>query len=148
MLIGVAATMTVHPDLQEAADADDHLAGQLIAGWGHSSDHHLGGNPTPGLWMIGGTRAVLDRGPSGALGLSLSACAAYDTALDAASKVVCPVTLILGGQDRMTPRAAAQPLVDALTDPTVVELPSTGHMVMVEEPDLVRKAMVEHLTYY
>ena len=145
MLIGAGAVMPVHPDLQEAADADDHLAGRLIAGWGHSPNQHLGGNPTPGLWMMGGTRAVLDRGPSGVLGLSLTACAAYETALDAAANVACPVTLILGGQDRMTPRASAQPLIDALTDPTVVDLPSTGHMVMIEEPDLVRRAMVEHL---
>ncbi len=95
VLIGVAANMPVHPDLQGAADDGDHLAGKLIAGWGHSPNQHLGGNPTPGLWMMGGTRAVLDRSPSGALGLALAACADYDGAVEAAAAVACPVTLIL-----------------------------------------------------
>ena len=145
VLIGVAANMPVHPDLQGAADDGDHLAGKLIAGWGHSPDQHLGGNPTPGLWMMGGTRAVLDRSPSGALGRALAACADYDGAVEAAAAVACPVTLILAGQDRMTPRPGAQSLIDALSDPTVVELPETGHMAMIEEPDVVRKAIFDHL---
>ena len=145
ILIGVAANMPVHPDLQGAADDGDRLAGKLIAGWGHSPDQHLGVNPTPGLWMMGGTRAVLDRSPAGALGLALTACADYDGAVEAAAAVACPVTLILAGQDRMTPRPGAQSLIDTLSDPTVVELPETGHMAMIEEPDVVRKAIVDHL---
>lgn len=145
VLIGVAATMPVHPDLQGAADDGDRLAGKFIAGWGHSSDQHLGGNPTPGLWMMGGTRAVLDRSPSGTLSLALAACAAYHNAIEAASAVAIPVTLILGGEDRMTPRSGAQPLIDALGNARVVELPKAGHMAMIEEPDVVRKAILAHL---
>ena len=95
--------------------------------------------------MMGGTRAVLDRSPSGALALALAACADYDGAVEAAAAVACPVTLILAGRDRMTPRPDAQSLIDALSDPTVVELPETGHMAMIEEPDVVRKAIVDHL---
>ena len=95
--------------------------------------------------MMGGTRAVLDRSPSGALGQALAASADYDGAVEAAAAVACPVTLILAGQDRMTPRPGAQSLIDALSDPTVVELSEAGHMAMIEEPDVVRKAIVDHL---
>jgi pimeloyl-ACP methyl ester carboxylesterase len=55
------------------------------------------------------------------------------------------IPVILAGQDRMTPRPGAQSLIDALSDPTVVELPEAGHMAMIEEPDVARKAIVDHL---
>ncbi|MEC9057040.1 MAG: alpha/beta hydrolase, partial [Actinomycetota bacterium] len=59
--------------------------------------------------------------------------------------VSCPTTLILGALDRMTPRKTAQPLVDAMVDATVVELATSGHAPMMEEPDAVRSVLGEHL---
>ena len=59
-LLGVGATMPVHPELQEAADANDVKAAQLITSWGHGTKYHLGNNPTPGLSMTGGTQALID----------------------------------------------------------------------------------------
>ena len=41
----------------------------------------------------------------------------------------------------MTPARAAQPLIDACKDATVVTLPDTGHSLMAESPDGVREAL-------
>ncbi len=148
VLVGVAAAMPVHPDLQEAADDDDVRAAQLITSWAHGTRQHVGQNPTPGLWMLGGTQALLERSAPGVLASDLRACAAYEGAEEAAAQVTCPVTLILAGGDRMTSRRAAQPLVEAFSaeaGPTVVDLAGTGHMAMLEEPAGVRLALVDHL---
>ena len=144
-LLGVGATMAVHPDLQAAADADDPKAAALMAGWMHGPDQHFGDNPTPGMSMTGTSQATIESCPPGVLGPDLRACAAYDGAVTAASTVSCPTTLILGALDRMTPRKTAQPLVDAIVGATVVELAASGHAPMMEEPDTVRSVLGEHL---
>jgi pimeloyl-ACP methyl ester carboxylesterase len=41
----------------------------------------------------------------------------------------------------MTPPKAAQSLVDACARPQVVTLPGTGHAMMAENPDGVRRAV-------
>ncbi|MDP6975354.1 MAG: alpha/beta hydrolase [Acidimicrobiales bacterium] len=146
VLLGVAAAMPVHPDLQAAAEADDPLAAELITAWAHGRRQHIGLNPTPGLWMMGGVNALLDSSPPGVLATDLAACAAYDEALVAAAGATCPVTLVLGGEDRMTPRRAARDLEAAFpSPPSVVELPGSGHMLMQEEPEAVRRALLDHL---
>ena len=43
----------------------------------------------------------------------------------------------------MTPRRAAQPLIEALTEPTVVELKEVGHMSMTEAPKKVRQILFD-----
>ncbi|MBC8195860.1 MAG: alpha/beta hydrolase [Acidimicrobiia bacterium] len=145
-LLGVAATMPVHPDLQAAADSDDVQAARLITSWAHGSRQHVGENPTPGLWMLGGTQALLERCAPGVLGSDLSACSAYGGGVEAAARVSCPVTLILGSGDKMTPRKDADPLLEAFPNgATLVELSGAGHMMMQEEPGAVRQAIISHL---
>jgi len=145
VLMGAGAAMPVHPDLQTAADADDPLAAALMAGWMHGPDQRFGLNPTPGMSMTGTSRAVIESCPPGVLGPDLAACAAYTGAVDAATSLTCPATIILGSLDRMTPRRSAQPLLDAISSATVVELPDSGHAPMMEKPDAVRRALSEHL---
>ena len=143
--MGLGASMPVHPDLQTAAEADDPLAADLMAGWMHGTDQKFGANPTPGMSMTGTSRAVIETSPDGVLGLDLAMCAAYDGALKAASNVTCPTTVVLGRLDRMTPRGSAQPLVDTLEHATVIELDTSGHAPMMEDPDTVRSALLDHL---
>lgn len=146
VLLGVAEAMPVHPDLQAAADADDVQAARLITSWAHGSRQHVGENPTPGLWMLGGTQALLERCSPGVLSRDLAACSAYGSGVEAAALVSCPVTLVLGSGDKMTPRRAAEPLREAFPGgASVVELPGTGHMMMLEEPGAVRQALIDHL---
>jgi len=140
-LLGVAARMPVHPDLQSAADGNRRLGPELVTSWGHGPSGHLGGNPAPGLWIMGGSLQLLERAPAGALAADLAACNAYDGAVAAAARVACPTLLLLGGLDRMTPPAKAAPLAEAIKTARTVTLAGAGHMLMSERPDAVIDAL-------
>ena len=140
-LLGVAERMPVHGDLQAAADDNRRLAPELVSSWGHGRSGHLGGNPAPGLWMMGGSLQLLERAPAGALAADLAACNAYDGALAAGARVACPTLLLLGALDRMTPPAKAKPLADAIKAARTIILPAAGHMLMSERPDAVIDAL-------
>jgi pimeloyl-ACP methyl ester carboxylesterase len=142
-LLGVAERMPVHPDLQAAAADNRRLAPELVSSWGHGRSGHLGGNPAPGLWMMGGSQHLLERAPAGALAADLAACNAYEGALAAAARVACPTLLLLGALDRMTPPAKATPLAAAIKGARTVVLPAAGHMLMSERPDAVIDALRE-----
>src|SRR5262249_42088444 len=131
-LLGVAERMPVHPDLQAAADGNRRLGPELVTSWGHGRGGHMGGNPAPGLWMMGGKLQLLERGPAGALPADLAACNAYDGALAAAARVACPTLLLLGALDRMTPPSQAKRLAAAIRLSRTVVLPAAGHMLMSE----------------
>ena len=125
VLAGVAERMPVHPKLLATAAANDPAAFDMIAGWGHHHPEH-----------VASTRALFaDAGP-GVLHAGLGACDRYQRALAAAAAVRCPVLLLLGENDRMTPATAAEPLAQALTQAgaptTTVVLPDCGHMMMSE----------------
>jgi pimeloyl-ACP methyl ester carboxylesterase len=60
-------------------------------------------------------------------------CDAYADGLQAAARVQCPVTFILGTQDQMTPPKVTKDIAAALRA-RVVMLDS-GHHLMAEQPD-------------
>ena len=102
-LIGIGAEMPVHPDLLAAARSGDPSAWDLIVSWGFGRPAHFGLNRAPGLWMQGGGRSLLARGPDGVLGNDLTACDAYKGAAEAAARVTCPTLILCGSRDQMTP---------------------------------------------
>ena len=147
VMLGTAGAMGVHPALQAAADDDDPVAGRLITSWGIGRRAHVGGHASPGMWLIGGTTALLDRARSGVLAGDLAACQRYDGALAAAVRVRRPVTLVLGREDRMTPNSAAAGMIAAFADglATTVYLDRAGHFMQTENPVEVRKAIATAL---
>jgi len=144
-LIGVAPTMPVHPDLLAAARANLDLASELVTSWGFGRKGHLGPNPAPGLWMMGGVYRLLERAPVGVLANDLAACAAYGGAMRAAAAITCPTLLLLGADDRMTPARKGRELAGAIAGADCRVLPGVGHMVMAEAPDQTIDALVELL---
>ena len=132
-LLGVAEDMTVHPDLMSAALADDHLAFELITAWAHARRSHLGGQRTPGMWMMDGYIRLLERAAPGVLGTDLAACGDYDGAAAAAVKVTCPVLFVLGESDRMTAPRATRPLAEKIAQSSTIMVPDAGHLMMVEQ---------------
>jgi pimeloyl-ACP methyl ester carboxylesterase len=135
VLAGVAERMPVHSRLLRTAAADDPAAWDMVANWGH---HHPEHAPA--------TRALLAGAGPGVLHAGLGACHRYRRALNAASAVRCPILLLLGEKDRMTPTRAAEPLAQALTRAgapvTTVLLPDCGHMMMSEATAAAAKAML------
>jgi len=145
-LLGPAVPMAVSDVLLDAAKANDHVAYELINGWSHSAGKQLGGNPVPGMWMIGHAMRLMERTRPGVLHTDLAACHAYAGGLDAAADVRCPALLIVGARDLMAPPKGAQALIGALADARVVTLPDCGHAMMAEQPDAVLDALAAFLS--
>lgn len=144
-LLGVAVPMPVSDALLGAARRGDHAAIDMINVWGHGARGALGGNPAPGLWMMGGAARLLERAPPGVLHDDLAACNAYARGLQSARGLHCPALLLLGETDLMTPPRAARELAAALAGARVVTLPGCGHMMMAEQPDEVLDALIDFL---
>lgn len=141
-LMGAALAMPVHPQLLSDAETNLPAAAALMAAWSHAQPAQVGQNPTPGMWMTGGARALVERSDPGVLAADFLACAAYEGATEAASRISAPSTVVIGRGDKMTPPKASRSLASILTEPTVIELENTGHSMMTEAPRAVRAAIL------
>ena len=141
-LVGCAVPMAVTGALLAAAKANDHAAFDMITLWGHRMAAQLGGNPAPGMWMTGGGVRLLERSRPGVLHNDLNACNEYRHGLDTAAKITCPVHLVIGREDVMAPPRATRELAAALSVVRVVQLADCGHMLMAEQPDAARDALI------
>jgi len=138
----IAFPMRVSDPFLEAARANDYSAFDMSTIWGHAAQVALAGNPNPGMWMYGDMLARLERLAPGVLHAGLKACNDYAAGLESAAKVKCPALFILGRRDVMTPLRSAQPLRDKLSNGRTVEIPVSGHSLMIEAPDQVLDALI------
>ena len=145
-LLGTAAHIRVAPALLEAARRGEHTALESIIGWGVGRRAQIGGNRAPGLWIAGSGMRLLETARQGVLAGDLAACNDWTDGLSAAAGIDCPALLLLGSDDRMTPRRAALPLADAITDCRIRVLPGAGHMMMTEQPDETLDCLEEFLS--
>ena len=143
-LVGTAVPMQVADVLQNAADANEHAAYDMITIWGHSMDAQIGGGPhAPGMWLTGTSQRLLEQGGDGVLGNDLRACNAYTDGMESAGQVKCPALLIVGGLDMMTPPRVAKKLLGALSNAKQIMVRASGHMLMAEQPDAVLDALID-----
>lgn len=134
-LLGAAAAMPVHEDLLKAARDDLPAAAALIAKWGFARD---AADPV----MVDRTRQGLEASSPGVLHTGLTACNAYSGGLSSARRVSSPAVVIIGSLDRMSPPEAGMALSEAIPGGTPVVLVGAGHMMMVEQPEAVVKALL------
>lgn len=59
--------------------------------------------------------------------------------------ITCPVLVIVGAEDTITPPAVARTMADAVPDGRYVELPAAGHLSNVEQPHAFTAALHEWL---
>ena len=137
--IGVAYPMKVSEAFLDAARRNDHAAYDMETIWGHAAQAPLSGNPNPGMWMYGDMLARLRRLAPGVLHNDLKACNEYVSDF---ANVKCPVLLILGKRDVMTPPRSAQPLQEKLKNCTTTYVELSGHSLMAEAPDATLDALV------
>lgn len=145
VLMGTAPGMPVHPQLLSDAESNLKAAAALMVSWSHDKPAHIGNNPTPGLWMLGGARALVERSKPGVLASDFAACAAYEGAVDCAQNVTCPSVVMVGSGDKMTPAKAGVKLAASLTNAEVIRLEDAGHMMMIEQATLVKRALLRML---
>ena len=143
VLVGTAAPMPVTDALLDPARANEHLALDLVTLWGHSPRAHVGGFSVPGMWMTGGGLRLVERAAPGVLFADLNACNTYAEGIERARDVRCPVLLVLGERDSMTPARAARDLEDALPVSRRLVVRHGGHQLMSERPNQVLDAIAE-----
>ncbi len=144
-LLGCATAIRVHPALVEAAKAQDVLAYHLMASWGHDRRVQIGGHQTPGLWMMGGSIQLLERGVPGTLYTDFVALNAYDGGPAAAAKVRAPTLLVIAEHDVMTRPAESRELARLIEGCRTVTIPCSGHLMLVERPDAATDALRDFL---
>jgi len=144
VLFGTSLPMLVTDALLEAARDDDHAAFLMANSWSHSTRGALGGNPAPGMYVLRGGERLLERSNPGVFHADLSACRSFDLASVAA--VTQPVTVVVGTEDRMTPRGAGLKAAETLGSSTTVRtLNGSGHAMMSECPNEVLDILIEAL---
>ncbi len=134
-LIATAVPMAVNPAFQGLARDETPKAIGLMMEWSFARQNHIGGSPTPGLWMTGAATRLVERAAPGLLAHDLGVAAGYVGGLEAAAKVACPTLLILGAADQMTPRKAGEAVAKAIPGSRIAVIPGAGHMMMAERPD-------------
>ena len=144
-LICSSAPMPVSAAILDASAANDPTAFNMLTEYGYSKRHLFGGNSNPGMWMVGSTLRLFERSRPNVLHNDMNACNIYSAGLDRAAAVNCPVLMVLGRGDRLTPARGTLPLQQALHDPRVVVLKEAGHTLMIEAPNLLLDALRDFL---
>lgn len=154
-LLATAVPMAVSPALLEAAREREPEAIALVNAWSHSTLAAKPSSPGPGFWLRGMNRRLMERvsarGEAQLFHTDFAACNAYEDGLASAAKVRCPVRLLVGQRDMMTPPRAAGALAATLAQAGVtvdtVKL-DAGHALMTEQPDATLDALYGFAVQY
>lgn len=131
-LVATGARMGVAPALLESLRQDPEAAVRLIAGWAY-------GPEAPEEMVRQGRRQLQQAQPQVLYG-DFVACDAFDVR-DRLGEISAPAFVLCGTQDRMTPAKYAPALRDGIPDCTLHLVEGAGHMVLVEQPQAVTKAL-------
>ena len=140
VMAGSAVPMPVAPMLLDAARDEPAKAMAMISRWSHAPLAARGAIGGHGLWLPAIGLRIMERQPVASLHTDLAACNDYSGGMDAAARLACPVTLVAGAADRMTPLKAARAWAAALRAASpaatvdLVELAGVGHAMLAEAP--------------
>ena len=137
-LLGTSAPMPVTGRLLAAAADNHHAAIDMANAWSHSPGGRLGANANPGVWMLGAGERLLERAGAGVFHADLKACGAYRPA---EGGVDCPVLVVAGDADQMTPAEAGLDVARRSPKARVVRLSGCGHAMLSERPNDVLDAL-------
>ncbi|WP_118180595.1 alpha/beta fold hydrolase [Paraburkholderia phosphatilytica] len=147
-LLATAAPMAVAQALLDAAREREPDAIGMVNEWSHSTYAAKPSCPGPGFWLHGLNQRLMERvsatGEPQLFHTDFAACNAYTDALVRAAAVRCPVRLLVGKRDVMTPPRAARALADAFAAAGVQADTVTldaGHALMSEQPDATLDAL-------
>jgi pimeloyl-ACP methyl ester carboxylesterase len=141
-LLGSLAPMPVAPFVLDAVRKDPPTAWALINKFSFAPAEVLGEQRR--LELEAANLERMQKQGAAVLATDLVACDSWLDGLQAASRVRCPVLLVSGDCDRMTPADAVVPLRNAFTacDARLVILPGVGHASMQEAPQALLDAML------
>lgn len=133
-LVGAAARLRVNPQILEGTRSSTtfHSAVAAVTGWSFS--------PQADARLVElAERRMAEVRPS-VLHADFLACDSFDETGRLGS-ITCPTLVICGEDDRMTPRRSAQFLADSIPNAQMAAIPGAGHMVMLEQPQVVANAL-------
>ena len=141
-LLGTAAPMPVGPPLLHAAEASHHAAIEMANTWSHAHGGPLGASANPGTSNFFSGQRWLERMGEGTYFADLSACNAYQAQIDVGN---VRTLVIMGEQDKMTPKRAGKAVAAGLENATSVVLGGCGHAMLSERPNEVLDALAEFI---
>jgi len=141
-LVGTTVPMPVSDYLLEKAKENSHEAIEMLNFWGFSKSAQLGGNATPGNWMLGHGLRLMEMARPGVIYSDLKACNEYLGGMEHAASVNCPALLVLGERDMLTPVRAALKVAEVLPHAGKVVLEGSGHALLAERPDSVLDQLI------
>ncbi len=153
VMVGTAYPMKVSQALLDTARDAPLKAIDMVNAFSISTLAAKPSFPGPGMWLHGSNRALMRRvlaGPNAegcAINLfhhDFSVCDRYANALAAAAQVRCPVTMVLGAQDQMTPPRSTREIAAALKA-SIVTL-NSGHSLPAEDPEGLLAALAQALS--
>ena len=144
-LLGAATAIPVNDVLMNAAEANDHLAMDLLNAWGYGRRAQYGGHRVPGMWMMRGGLRILERAGEDLLYTDLRATNAYSEGEAAADAVRCPTLIVIGENDVMTPAPRGRALAARIAGAQAVVIPQVGHIMLEEAPDETLDALRDML---
>ena len=144
VMLGTCYPMAVPQALLDLSLADTSRAIDRVVMFSHSTLAPKPSCPGPGAWLRGAARQLMrqvlaHQGDERLFHVDFAACDRYANGLQAATRVQCPVHLILGRDDQMTPPRAARDIAAALKA-EVRDVPA-GHSLMQEAPEGVLAAL-------
>jgi len=142
-LVGTTVPMPVSEFLLDQAHNDNHIAIDMLNFFGYSKSAQIGGNATPGNWMLGGGVRLMERAGPGVIYADLKACNDYIEGLGHAADVNCHALLILGERDMLTPTRSVRKVAESLPDAETVILEGSGHALLAERPDPVLDQLIK-----
>lgn len=152
VMVGTAYPMKVSQALLDTARDAPLKAIDMVNAFSISTLAAKPSFPGPGMWLHGSNRALMRRvlaGPNAkgcAINLfhhDFSVCDRYANAFAAAAQVRCPVTMVLGAQDQMTPPRSTREIAAALKA-NIVTL-NSGHSLPAEDPEGLLAALAQAL---
>ncbi len=139
-LLGTAAPMPVTNLLLDAAQDNDAAAFVMANTWSHSAAGRRGAVGNPGSWVFGAAQSMLERNQPGVYYADLAACNRFDPA-SYTGTLECPVLVVTGEKDQMTPAKAGIAVAQQLPNAKLINIAGSGHAMMSEHPNAVLDAL-------
>ncbi len=133
-LVATGARLRVAPALLDGIQHDPKAAVQLICDWAY-------GPEAPPEMVRLGRRQMSAISPQVLYG-DLVACDAFDV-MGRLGEIAVPALILCGTQDRLTPPRYSAYLRDQIAGATLHLVEGAGHMVMVEKPEAVARAIAD-----
>ena len=138
ILIGAGARLRVHPDILRLSTSETTFPEvvSMVMDWAFSSQ-----TPNRLVDLAGERMAQI---PPAVVHNDFLACNAFDIR-DQVKEIQQPVLVICGSEDQMTPVRFSQFLIEELPAAHLEIIPNAGHMVMLEQPEIVANLIKEFI---